>query len=75
MRRLFKRILADNTNYRLCQNHLIIGAHYGFVKGQYTELQLLNRSSLWVKAIDANRFVDTVYVDFSKAFDTVPHPK
>ena len=46
-----------------------------FVKGRSTELKLLNCSSLWVKAIDSKTFVDTVYIDFSKAIDTVPHPK
>ena len=70
---MFERILADNINYHLYQNHLITGAQYSFVKGRSTELQLLNCSSLW--AVDSKRFVDTVYIDFSKAFDTVPHPK
>ena len=27
------------------------------------------------KAIDNKRFVDTVYIDFAKAFDTVSHAK
>ena len=73
--RLFERILADNINYHLYQNYLITDSQYGFVKGRSTELQPLNSSSWWVKAVDSKRFVDTVYIDFSKAFDTVPHPK
>ena len=73
MCRLFERILADNINYHLYQNHLITYAQCGFVKGRSTELQLLNYSSLWVKAIDSEQFVDTVYIDFSKAFHTVHH--
>ena len=72
---LFERILADNVNYHLYQIHLNTDAQYGFFKGRYTELRLLNCSSLSVKIIDAKRFADTVYIDFSKAFDTVPHPK
>ena len=75
MCRLFERILVDNINYHLYQNHLITDVQYGFVKGRSTKLQLLNCSNLWVKAVDSKRFVDTVYIDFSKAFDTVPHPK
>ena len=75
MCRLFERILADNINHHLYQNHLITYVQYGFVKGRSTDLQLLNYSSLWVKAIDSEQFVDTVYIDFFfKSFDTVPHP-
>ena len=28
---------------------------------------------MWINATDSNKFVDTVYIDFSKAFDTVSH--
>ena len=69
----FVCILADNINYHLYQNHLIIYAQYGFVKGRSTELQLLNCSSLCVKAVDFKKFDDTVYIDFSKTVDTVLH--
>ena len=30
---------------------------------------------MWINAIDSNKFVDTVYIDFPKAFDTVSHRK
>ena len=30
---------------------------------------------MWTNAIDSNKFVDTVYIDFAKAFDTVSHRK
>ena len=68
MCRLFERILAHH-------NRLITDAQYGFVKGRSTELQLLNCSKMWINAIDCNKFVDTVYIDFSKAFHTVSHRK
>ena len=68
---LFERILADDINFHLHHNRLITDAQYGFVKGRSTELQLLNCSKMWINAIDSNKFVDTVYIDFSKAFDTV----
>ncbi len=61
--------LADGINYFLYQNSLISAAQYGFVKGRSTEVQLLHCTNLRVKAIDNKRFVDTVYIDFAKAFD------
>ena len=30
---------------------------------------------MWINAINSNQFVDTVYIHFSKAFDTVSHRK
>ena len=75
MCRLFERILADDINYFLYQNRLISAAQYGFVKGRSTEVQLLHCTNLRVTAIDNKRFVDTVYIDFAKAFDTVSHAK
>ena len=75
MCRLFERILSDGINYFLYENRLIYDAQYGFVKGRSTELQLLHCTNSRVKAIDNKRFVDTVYIDFAKAFDTVSHAK
>ena len=75
MCRLFERILADDLNFHLHHKRLITDAQYGFVKGRSTELHLLNCSKMWINAIDSNKFVDTVYVDFSKAFDTISHSK
>ena len=75
MCRLFDRILADDINFHLHHNRLITDAQYGFVKGRSTESQLLTCREMWINAIDSNKFVDTVYIDFSKAFDTVSHRK
>ena len=74
-RHLLERILADDIHFHLHHNRLITDAQYGFVKGRSTELQLLNCSKMWINAIDSNKCVDTVYIDFPKAFDTVSHRK
>ena len=72
---MFERILSDGINYFLYENRLISDAQYGFVKGRSTEVQLLHCTNSRVKAIDNKRFVDTVYIDFAKAFDKVYHAK
>ena len=38
----------------------------------YREL-LLHRTEIWRKAIDSNRVVGVVFIDFKKVFDSVPH--
>ena len=54
-------------------NNLFSSQHYGFIKGRSTALQLLHVMDVWTNAIDKGDSVDTVYLDFTKAFDKVPH--
>ena len=54
-------------------NNIFSSQQYGFVKGRSTVLQLLNVMDVWTNAIDNGDSIDTVYIDFTKAFDEVPH--
>ena len=45
----------------------------GFISGRSTTLQLLEVLDAWAEAIDAGHSVDVIYLDFLKAFDTVPY--
>ena len=38
-----------------------------------TEALLLHRTEMWRKAVDSNRVAGVVFIDFKKAFDSVPH--
>ena len=48
---------------------------HGFVKGRSCLANLIELFEEVTKMIDEGRAVDVVYVDFSKAFDKVPHGK
>ena len=54
-------------------NNLFSTKQYGFINGRSTVLQLLNVMGTWTSAIDKGDCIDTVYLDFMKAFDSVPH--
>ena len=43
--------------------------------GRSTTLQLLRAMDDWTEALDKNNEVDIIYLDFKKAFDTVPHQR
>jgi ribonuclease P/MRP protein subunit RPP40 len=45
---------------------------YGFRKHQSTVLQLLRVLDAWTDLLDQGKGLDSVYLDFRKAFDTVP---
>ena len=73
--RLFERLPVDDKHDNLHNHQLMTDAQYGFVRRRFTEIQLLNCSDDWTKDVDCKRFAHIVYIDFSKAFDTVSHEK
>ena len=46
---------------------------WGFQSGKSTELALLNTINDWLVCMEKRHDVGTVFFDFSKAFDSVPH--
>ena len=52
---------------------LLSKSQYGFRRNRSTVLQLLTVLEDWTEALDNYLQVDTVYLDFRKAFDSVPH--
>ncbi|KAK6178413.1 hypothetical protein SNE40_013205 [Patella caerulea] len=58
------------TKYQLLSKH-----QHGFVSGRSTSTNLLAVIDTWTKALDDLTPVDTIYLDFAKAFDSVPHER
>ena len=59
----------------LDRNGLISKEQHGFLSGKSTQTQLLECINDWTKGIDSKKSLDVFYLDISKAFDTVSHPK
>ena len=59
----------------LRQNNILSEKQYGFLPGRSTTLQLLKALDDWTAELDKSYEVDIVYIDFLKAFDSVPHKK
>ena len=57
----------------LKRNSLLSTRQFGFLGGRSTILQLLTFLDKCVDAISRGNVTDVVYLDFQKAFDTVPH--
>ena len=51
---------------------LFSNRQYGFISGRSTQLQLLEVLDKWTEALDGHS-IDCVYMDYAKAFNTVPH--
>jgi len=68
--------IKDNVlRHILDNNNLISPFQYGFLPGRSCSTQLLNIMDHFAKALDKGNYVDVIYLDFQKAFDSVPHKR
>ena len=68
-----EQCIRDHIDGHMRRNNLYSSQQYGFIKGRSTVLQLLQVMNAWTETLDSGYPIDTVYLDFMKAFDTVPH--
>jgi hypothetical protein len=73
--RVMESIISSNIADYLNTNNLITPNQHGFLSKRSTCTNLLESTNDWNKALDRNLITDVVYIDFQKAFDSVPHPK
>lgn len=71
MERVLKKWLLDY----FVENNLISKCQHGFLSSKSTLTNLLSCLSDWVSALDEGDYVDVIYLDVAKAFDTVSHAK
>ena len=57
----------------MLSNKLLSTKQYGFISGRSTTIQLLRYLDECIENIVNGNVVDSIYLDFAKAFDTVPH--
>ena len=59
----------------MIKNGFLSEFQHGFVHGRSCTTQLLKVIDKWTEILDQGGSVDAVYLDFAKAFDTVPHQR
>ena len=73
--RMLERIVHKTIVSHLKTNKLISAAQHGFVSKKSTQTQQLIFLNKLTQLYDEKKQTDIVYLDFSKAFDTVSHGK
>ena len=68
-----ERIIREAVLKHMMDNNLLSDRQHGFVPGRSTMTQLLEVFDKWTECLDLGFTVDVIYLDFAKAFDTVPH--
>ena len=71
MERIIRDELVDYVN----RNNLFCIDKHGFIKGKSCVTQLHKFMEDITDAIDQGHEVDIIYLDYSKAFDKVPHKR
>ena len=71
MESLIRETIIDHMR----SNKLFSKYQYGFINRRSTTLQLLYVLDEWTEILDQGGTIDTVYLDFMKAFDKVPHER
>ncbi len=72
--RILERIVNRRILSYLNENNLLKESQHGFYPGKSTDTALLNFYDFVTESIDKGQIVDAVFFDYSKAFDSVPHP-
>ena len=73
--KLMESIVRDKLVSHMMENQLFCDAQHGFVPGRSCMTQLLVTLELWSEMMDVGDPIDVIYLDFRKAFDTVPHKR
>ena len=73
--KLMEGHLKKEITAHLKNNNLLRSTQHGFLTGKSCTTNLLHFLEILTKAVDEGHSVDVVFLDFSKAFDKVPHKK
>ena len=70
-----ERLVRDAITVHMETNNLFTKHQHGFMRKRSCVTQLLESIEKWIEMIEQGYSVDVVYLDFQKAFDTVPHQR
>ncbi len=73
--KLMEGIIRDGVVSHLKENDCFSPHQHGFMNGRSTITQLLETLEYWSKSLDNGAAIDAIYLDFQKAFDSVPHQR
>ena len=71
--KIFERIISNRMLTYIEKHNILIEQQYGFRKGRSTSLALIDLYDKVTSAIDSRKFTIGLFIDLSKAFDTVDH--
>jgi len=71
--KIMEQLILSALTGHVKDNHGIRPSQHGFMKGRSCLTNLISFYDQVTRLVDEGKAVDLIYLDFSKAFDTVPH--
>ena len=71
--KVLERIITDIILEHIKSNSIQCPQQYGFTTGRSTTTNILEDVNIWSEALSHNVLVDVIFLNYDKAFDTVPH--
>jgi len=68
-----EQFIRDYIIQHFLHSDLVSENQFGFLKGRSTMLQLLHIMEEWTAALENGGQINTIYANFEKAFDKIPH--
>lgn len=73
--KVMEYIVLSHMWAHLNTNNIILHHQHGFQSGLSCDTQLIQATHDWASSINNRKQVDVILLDFSKAFDRVPHQR
>ena len=73
--KVMEHIVSCQISRHLNANQIISPHQHGFQRGLSCETQLITVIHEWASVLNVHGQVDVVFLDFAKAFDSVPHER
>lgn len=73
--KMLEGIVREEITDHLYTNNLLKMTQHGFMKERSCQTNLLEFLDFVTQALDNSKPLDAIYLDFSKAFDKISHPK
>ena len=73
--KIMESIIKDEIVEHFMRNNMFCDQQHGFVPGRNCITQLLCCLEEWTMLLDSKFPIDILYLDFKKAFDSVPHKR
>lgn len=73
--KVMEHIILSHIAKHLAANNILIDQQHGFRQRFSCETQLISAVNDWAKCINSCSQTDVILLDFSKAFDSVPHQR
>ena len=73
--KVLERIINQSLKEHIINNDILPPEQHGFTTGRSCLTNILAATERWHQALDEGHATDVIFLDFAKAFDTVPHKR